>query len=1066
MAITFNVSSSLEQLSTLLVAELDKARSIRSSVFQPDVIVTQTEGMNNWLRLQIAAQSGIAANVRFVQPSELIYQLYQILGGPYPDVLAPGNLSWLLYKILSGEEFTKRYPEIASYYNAGGSTDQDLKRLALAEKMADLFDQYQIYRPDMMREWNRNAASTADSADWQQYLWTAARNASRSELPDKTRIGDYILAALTDPEKQQKLKEKLPELHLFGLSITTDYHVQILHEAAKYINLHVHILNPAPEEYWYDDQSEKQLAIWRHKGLPQPEHTQIGNRLLTSWGKIARDTFSMFFQYEAFLNAYEALPAAESVTECLLHKIQEDINTAATTNAHLITGKDLNDGSVTLSSSYTPVREVEALYNYLVHLVTQKDEGIAARDIVVMVSDIDVYAPYIKAIFSNAPYSFRYNIADESYAGGDNLFEALDAVLWLSEDGFKAEEVMQLLELSCIRERFGIDDPTSLRSLVNAANIRFGFDGRSEDDTRFVSWRYGLKRIMYGICMSGEEAFEVEDEMLFPLDLLEGSATQDAIRFCHFIEVLISSIEARRGLRTISDWVRYVEQVIQDLVLEQGDEAGEQHQQLTKKLSDYRVVEEWMPEPISYEIFSRSLLQGLRSTMRSKLYITGGITFCSLIPMRSIPFRVVAMLGLDYDKFPRKERPASFNLMLTSPRRGDRNVRDNDKHLFLETILSAREHLYISYVGRNAKDNTVRPPSAFVDELLDYVARGAGKEPDELRREWVIQHPLHGYSIRYNQRDPRLYNYLGHDKAIPIPRKAAPEALPDELDELRLDELIRFCQHPIRAYYNKVLDIRYERDEILLSDTELFELDKLQKWQFRNDLLELDEAGVIDMLERSRRVGSLPLANMAGVVMDAINEELEAVRSVYHQVQKQGAKSSPALEFQVADTLILGNLDSVFGTTLFSVSWSKSPLKNQLKAYLQLLAGSAAGVLTELWFLDAESDELMIRSGMPAVEASGRLQKLIALYRKGLSEVLPFDVSIAQKSLGKKRAAITEDTFDKAIKSVFDPERGYADEYLHAEYRNGCLNETEAWQRFAALFEILIDPVLDFFTEE
>jgi exodeoxyribonuclease V gamma subunit len=182
--------------------------------------------------------------------------------------------------------------------------------------------------------------------------------------------------------------------------------------------------------------------------------------------------------------------------------------------------------------------------------------------------------------------------------------------------------------------------------------------------------------------MSGAEAFEVDDELLFPLDLLEGNAAQDAIRFCHFIEVLISSIEARRSVRTISDWVKYVEQVLQDLIYEPGDDVGEQHQQLMKKLTDYRIVEEWMPEPIAYEIFSRSLLQGLRATMRSKLYITGGITFWSLIPMRSIPFRVVAMLGLDYDKFPRKERMASFNLMLKSPRRGDRNVRDNDKHLF------------------------------------------------------------------------------------------------------------------------------------------------------------------------------------------------------------------------------------------------------------------------------------------------------------------------------------------------------------------------------------------------
>jgi exonuclease V gamma subunit len=156
----------------------------------------------------------------------------------------------------------------------------------------------------------------------------------------------------------------------------------------------------------------------------------------------------------------------------------------------------------------------------------------------------------------------------------------------------------------------------------------------------------------------------------------------------------------------------------------------------------------------------------------------------------------------------------------------------------------------------------------------------------------------------------------------------------------------------------------------------------------------------------------------------------------------------------------------VFGTTLFVVSWSKSPLKSQLSAYLQLLAGSAAGVLTELWFLNAQEDDLIIRQAIPAQEALAQLEELVLLYQRGLSEILPFAVSIAQKISGKKRNSITEDVFADALNKVFDPERGSADEYLQTEFRNGCLCATDAGERFADLFKILIDPVLDFFSEE
>ncbi len=880
MALHLNASSSLEHLATSLASNMN---GHDKSVFDPHFIVTQTEGMNNWLKMQIADKIGIAANCRFLKPVDLINEVFYILGGTFPQTLSTTNLTWLLFKVLGGRDFTVRFPSIASYY-LSNSLDKDVKRLALAEKMADLFDQYQIYRPAMMRDWNNTVPANTEGSDWQQYLWAASKEASRMELPDKTFIGDFILKGLKEGTNRDALQARMPELHLFGLSIITDYHIQILHELSGVIDVHFHILNPAPSVYWYEDKSEKQLAVWRLKGLKDLDGATVGNALLTGWGRVVQDTFGMFFKHEEFLNAYKEPDDAEPPAETLLQKIQHDIFYAATDGRNPISAENISDGSITISDCYTIAREVEVLYNYLVHLVDQRGAALSPRDIVVMVSDVDAYAPYIKAVFTNSPNQFKFTIADESFAGGDNLFEALSAVLRITEDGFKAEEVLQLLDLSYIRRRFGINDVTGLRHLVNAANIRFGIEGDTTDDTRFVSWRYGIKRIMYGICMSGEPAYGGADDYFFPLDILEGAGAQDAVRFCHFVEVLIDSVESRRAPRNVAEWVLYIERVLHDLIYEPGDEADEQYNTLVKNLSDYNAVAEWMSENVAYEVFNRSFLQSLADQARSGLYATGGITFCSLIPMRSIPFKVVAMLGMTHDKFPRRDKAASFNLMTKDPKRGDRSMKENDKHLFLETVLSARQYLYISYLGRSAKDNGILPPSALVDELLDYIESGVGVEEGiDVRGSLIVQHPLHSFSNKYNSGDPRHYNYLGNVRAGQSIIKDQPISTPPTFEEIRIDQLIRFFKNPFKAYYNKTLGIHYSDEENLLRDTELFDLDTLQQWTFKNQLLKLDEGAIALLKNKAVRTGDLPLANMANVALTEIKEKVAPVRLLYDQ---------------------------------------------------------------------------------------------------------------------------------------------------------------------------------------
>ena len=427
MSLQLNVSNSLEKLAVSLSASLHD----EDDIFRPFNVVTQTSGMNNWLKIQLADYLGISANIKFIQPNDVISQVYYLLGGRFREVLNRDHLTWLLFKILGELEFIHKFHAVSGYYDKNES-DSDIKRLSLAEKTADLFDQYQIYRPEMIGRWNETSLESAGSSDWQMYLWIKACILSENSLPDKTIVSKHIITELKSPQQRELLMKRLPAIHIFGLSIITNYHLQVFYELSTIIDVSFYILNPAPSVYFFEDKNEKQLLILKNKGY-NVEHLTAGNQLLLNWGRVIQDTFNIFFRTEEFINAYNEIEPVEPGTDSLLKKIQSEIflNQNPSERA-AININDVMDGSVSINSCYTVAREVEALYNSLVHLVDTAQSPISAREIIVMVTDIDAYAPYIKAVFNNAPYRFPYSIADESAVGSDSLISAVKSVLLLS----------------------------------------------------------------------------------------------------------------------------------------------------------------------------------------------------------------------------------------------------------------------------------------------------------------------------------------------------------------------------------------------------------------------------------------------------------------------------------------------------------------------------------------------------------------------------------------------------------------------------------------------------------
>lgn len=1057
MSIKLSVSNSLESL----VHDLgNKIGQNKGNVFVPEYIVTQTEGMNIWIKQRLAQQLGIIANIDFRKPNDLIFKLYILLAGPFYTTISKENLVWILYRLMGEPDFIKRFPVQAAYFDVDG-LERDLKRVGLAERMADLFDQYQVFRPEMIKEWN---AATLDDTQlsWQTFLWIKTKQLVEQKMPDKTVISDYIFQSLKDPDKAAALKQSLPHIYLFGLSILTRYHLEVFTALADVIEVHFYLLNPAPDIYWLDDKSEKDIVLWRQKGIPDTDTQILGNTLLTSWGKVLQNSFRLLFKNEDLINNYEVIDATEPLPDTLLGKLQNDVFNNAVESRNRITIDDVKDKFVVIQSCYTVAREVDALYQYLVHLVDKQRAVLSAQDIVVMVSDIDAYAPYIKAIFDNASYRFKYKIADVSIAVGDNIVTALQQILMLNEDNFTAENVMQLLDASYIRKRFQLNDVELLRELVREANIKFGTEGRVEDETYLVSWVYGLKRMMYGVCMSGGEAFENGSEAFYVLDVLEGAASLELIRFVHFVEVLMDSIKARRKTRTISAWKTYVEFVIQDMVWSSDEAFNEEYAVVLNQLNMVNQLEEIMKDPLPFEIFRKNIIETLSSQKNEGLFNNGGITFCSFIPMRSIPFKVVAMLGMDHAHFPRKEQSFSFNLIQQKYMLGDRNIKDNDKHLFLETVLSAKEYLYISYLGRSLKDNALLPASVLVDELLDYIQ--SGMEPGfDAREHLVVQQPLHEFSYKYNQHDEGLYRYSD----------SGTESLPEVFDtdkevaidfsEVAFKDIVSFCKHTVKSFYNKRLGIYYAEAKMVLEETEIFELDHLQQWNLKQYLLFANEEEALR--DAWVRRGLLPLKHIADLNLAAITEQIAPFRScIRAEVANVPCQSIP-FSIHLNDTVVSGKLDNVYGTKAVFVSTTSSILKPLIEAYLNLLAGIATrNIFSAVFIYGKEKPEVIYPdiSTLTETGAMNRLEALLSLYKTGLTEMLPF-VDILYKTIRPDKDYTDFQVQMLIQNAIEDFNVPNTDPYINNAFSLGYFQQQGLLAKYYEAFDLVVKPLYDIF---
>lgn len=978
-------SNRMERLVDRLCEVLSEPLAIPLAAEQ---FVVQNTGLARWLNLRLAERFGIAANHELMLPASFVWGLFrQCLDGvPETTPFDKELLFWRIFQRLPGLRGRQVFTPLLHYL---GDDDNDLKRCQLARRIADVFDQYLVYRPRWILEWEGGAES-----HWQAQLWR--------EL--SAEIAGEHRAALQQRFLAADLGGKpLPERVLvFGISALVPANLEVLRHLARFTEVHLFILNPSLA-YWGDILPERSLTrlrqLWRSRGLPDLSgYYEVGNPLLANWGRLGRD-FQQLLYRENVPDQVEAFE--EPAEENLLGSIQGDLlslHDRSRGGRRPTIGAE--DRSIQIHACHSPLREVEVLHDRLLELF-QRHRSLQPRDLVVMTPNIDRYAPYVQAVFGGVPEerTIPWAISDLSLRSESPLAQLLLELLELPGSRFTASELLGLLEIPELRRRFGIGgaDLPLLRRWVRDGGIRWGRGGacgqaagQGAGDTN--SWRCGFHRLFLGYALpEGVERFGATA----PLAGVEGGEARLLGALKAFFDQLQELAELFARPRVAEAWRRHLNRALDQLLDAADDDIALERIRAAIDRLAAGAAATGLEAPLQREVVKAFLEWELSAGGSQHRYAGGRVTFCAMVPMRAVPFRVVALLGLNDRDFPRRARQPGFDLMAGEHRPGDRSLRDEDRHLFLEALLSARDYLLLSYVGADVRDNSEQQPALMLSELKDYIEAGF-----QLSRELVTRHPLQPFSRRGAGDEPQVATYAA-EWALATRGNAAeapfcPETLPEPEESprtLELERLLSFFNHPARAFLQQRLGVRLREQDETIADDEPFTLEFPDLYRMRQELLEAQTAGAgfETQAELYRLRGELP----RGVFADlALAPERETIDSMSVRLRELIASPLPPLEVDLElDGLRLrGWLKGVSEQGLVSCRVTKFNGKDLIRLWLCHL------VLNSLEHGDLPGDSrhldsegvLRLRPLESSAVARAHLTDLLALYREGLRRPLAF----------------------------------------------------------------------------
>jgi exodeoxyribonuclease V gamma subunit len=972
-----------------------------ASPFTPEVVVVPSPAMGRWVNLQVARAHGVAANITYPLPASFVWQLAHALLDDLPerDPLDPDVMAWKVFALLPRMPAEPGCDPLRGYLR---DDPQGLKRWQLARRIADALDRYQFYRPDVIRGWGEG-----DGDDWQALLW---RRLS-AEIGSGHRVA--VIHRLLRTLNGQGPFPALPErISLFAISSLPPLFVEVIHALAAHTAIHLYLHAPTPE-FWADLVSQKEQARRR---LAKPEAAdlwEVGNSLLASWGRQGQALHDLLLSEEAPMEEDDAFAPPGEAT--LLQRLQGDIFALRSIGPKNERREVATEDSVQVHICHSPLRECQVLHDQLLAML-EAEPDLRPEDILVMIPEISLYAPYVEAVFSQDADRRRpfipWNLSDISLTDQHPLVQVFLRLLALPESRFSQSEVLSYLDVPELARSFGLDGEgiVQIKAWLVEANLRWGLDGAHKERlglpaTEENTWAQAENRLFTGYAMGDSGLFDG----IAPVGSVEGSGAAVLGGFWRLFSRLTETAQELGAARSAAGWQAAVGKLVTDFFGERDDEEG-RIQKIRDAVSDLADQAAAVDEPLAPALVRRWLEQCLGAEGRRGRYFSGGVTFCGMRPMRTLPFKVICVLGLQEQAFPRRDRMAEFDLMRRSWRPGDPRKGDEDRYLFLETVLCARRRLYLSYVGRDIRRNTERQPSVLVQELLDYLDQQyrptGGDAKDRLSERLTRVHPLQPFSPRAFAGGAESYDGYWCEVARALLPAGGPvgeelqlwprgrlSAAPEPMREVSLQQLERFLRHPVRYFVNSRLGV-YLGEEEAEEDDERFGLDHLQSFLLKQRLVEDDLQGRPPSREQLSAEGVLPHGAFAGLALDAERAKVTPLlASLEHYRNRRPEQIAVDLPFgnREGPGRLFGQIRGVY-PGLGLLRWRPSSLKGAdiLGLWLAHLAWCASGAPGDKRSAHHGSDGSFVITRTLAPEAAHKaLADYLALYWEGVHQPLP-----------------------------------------------------------------------------
>ncbi len=788
-------ASRLEALLDPLTTMMAEGRP--TDVLAPHTVVAAHPGIKQWLTRELArrnGQGGIVANLEVSLPSAWLDRLAQQVLGESAVALASyrrENLRWRIHACLDAMDDA----QIRAYLSG---SDVPRRRFQLADRLARIYTRYLVYRPDWLQAWAAGRTDLPEST-FLAPLWKHLRE--QIDLPHR---GELLLSLARVLRSDAELDLPSEPLHVFGVSHLAPSEMAMLQAVARRRLVVLYVPDPCVE-YWAGLRPEEQRLreLVKLDVLPddvEEAFLEQGHPLLASWGRMGQhlmlglsDAADVVVDMRHWGDDEHAQPG-HALNR--LHSVQESLRRL---DPRLIQPGRCGDPaaqedrSLRVHACHTRLRELEVLRDALL-MERSKDPGLKPSQIVVMAPDIQAYVPLLGAVFGEAGAHggpLPYHLADVAVSRSHPLFTAFETLLALPQSRLTAPEVMDLLEVPEIARALNLDESgiEVLHAWLQRSRVAWALDGdyRAAFGVPAIeqhTFAWGMDRLLggyvFGDSGDGERVAQVIDGVaMMPIEGIHGPQAEVIGALDKLLQLLAEWHRDTALEQPASAWSERLARLITsifriDFMDAPAREALQQLQRFTRIIdvdvdtdssSATTPAEQAVKDPLlAFSVVREVLLERLSAAPERQRFLMGGITFCGMVPQRAIPFEVIAVLGLNDGEFPRVASDGGLDLMARYPRIGDRDVRNDDRYLFLETVMSARRALHLSYLGEGVRDGKLRNPSTPLAELLNAFEQTV--DPRTLAadngsdRPWLIRHPLQPFDARYfDASDARLFSF-------------------------------------------------------------------------------------------------------------------------------------------------------------------------------------------------------------------------------------------------------------------------------------------------------------------